>query len=247
MGKRVVELIQANPNTDILLTAFTHSAVDNMISAVVSALSLANLSTKVNDPLRLHVNNPNKDLHLWNSANIVASTTLGLTHPYFTWRKAMFDYAIVDEASQMLEPICYAAIRLARKTILAGDHLQLGPVVKTAGSILQISLFEKNCLSHPQNVTTLHVQYRMNDKIQEVVNEIIYHPRGIALVAANESVANNYLDSEPVVEYIQCDDVANVTKSVTNQSESDNILDIVVKLVGMNFSTALNCTLSLMH
>ena len=45
-----------------------------------------------------------------------------------------FDVVIVDEASQALEAQCWIPLRTARKVVLAGDHLQLPPTVKSTES-----------------------------------------------------------------------------------------------------------------
>ena len=57
-----------------------------------------------------------------------AATCLGVNHPAL--RKKRFDYCIVDEASQITQPTCIAAIRLANKFVLVGDHNQLPPLVQ---------------------------------------------------------------------------------------------------------------------
>ncbi|KAI9669984.1 MAG: hypothetical protein M1831_007020 [Alyxoria varia] len=45
-----------------------------------------------------------------------------------------FDCVVVDEAAQALEAQCWVPLVKARKAVLAGDHLQLPPTVKSVGS-----------------------------------------------------------------------------------------------------------------
>ena len=45
-------------------------------------------------------------------------------------QKMEFDVCIVDEASQMSEPVCLIPLYLSKKFILVGDHNQLTAVVK---------------------------------------------------------------------------------------------------------------------
>ncbi|KAL9108502.1 MAG: hypothetical protein Q9227_006717 [Pyrenula ochraceoflavens] len=45
-----------------------------------------------------------------------------------------FDVVIIDEASQALEAQCWVPLLTAKKAVLAGDHLQLPPTVKSVGS-----------------------------------------------------------------------------------------------------------------
>lgn len=58
----------------------------------------------------------------------------------------MYDYVIIDEASQITEPAILSAVLLANKCIMIGDHRQLSPLVlsdsnKATG--LKLSLFER--------------------------------------------------------------------------------------------------------
>lgn len=41
-----------------------------------------------------------------------------------------FDVAVIDEAAQALEAVCWIPILKSQKLVLAGDHLQLPPTVK---------------------------------------------------------------------------------------------------------------------
>ena len=49
----------------------------------------------------------------------------------FQLRTQQFDVVIIDEASQALEAQCWIPLFSARKAVLAGDHLQLPPTVKS--------------------------------------------------------------------------------------------------------------------
>jgi len=49
-------------------------------------------------------------------------------------RQARFDVVIIDEASQALEAQCWVPLISAKKAVLAGDHLQLPPTVKSTNS-----------------------------------------------------------------------------------------------------------------
>lgn len=52
-----------------------------------------------------------------------------------------FDYCIVDEASQVIEPLCIASILSSEKFILVGDYYQLSPLVKNRDAdMLKVSL-----------------------------------------------------------------------------------------------------------
>ena len=49
-------------------------------------------------------------------------------------RNERFDVVIIDEASQALEAQCWVALLNASKVVLAGDHLQLPPTIKSTNT-----------------------------------------------------------------------------------------------------------------
>jgi superfamily I DNA and/or RNA helicase len=53
---------------------------------------------------------------------------LKISSPLFSRR--VFDYCIVDEASQITLPTCLGPLRFADKFVLVGDHNQLPPLVR---------------------------------------------------------------------------------------------------------------------
>ncbi len=52
----------------------------------------------------------------------------------FQLRAQEFDVVVIDEASQALEAQCWVPLLRAKKVVLAGDHLQLPPTVKSSNS-----------------------------------------------------------------------------------------------------------------
>lgn len=59
---------------------------------------------------------------------MVGTTCMGIKHPIFTRRR--FDFCIVDEASQISQPICLGPLLYAKRFVLVGDHQQLPPIVQ---------------------------------------------------------------------------------------------------------------------
>lgn len=59
---------------------------------------------------------------------VVGTTCMGIKHPIFTRRR--FDFCIVDEASQISQPICLGPLFYAKRFVLVGDHQQLPPIVQ---------------------------------------------------------------------------------------------------------------------
>jgi DNA polymerase alpha-associated DNA helicase A len=52
----------------------------------------------------------------------------------FQLRDEEFDVVLIDEASQALEAQCWVPLIKAKKVVLAGDHLQLPPTIKSLNS-----------------------------------------------------------------------------------------------------------------
>ncbi|KAI8802126.1 DNA helicase [Cladochytrium replicatum] len=63
------------------------------------------------------------------NANVVLTTLNGSGSKKLM--KENFDVVLIDEATQALEPECWIAMLKAKRVILAGDHLQLPPTVKS--------------------------------------------------------------------------------------------------------------------
>ena len=80
----------------------------------------------------------------------------------------------------------------APKVVLAGDHCQLPPTIKSkeAGGLgLENTLLQKCVLLYPEAVTMLNMQYRMNSVIMEYPSKIFYN----SALNAHNSVANKLL------------------------------------------------------
>src|SRR6188768_1561157 len=88
-----------------------------------------------------------------------------------------FDVCIVDEASQITLPTCLGPLRYADKFVLIGDHYQLAPLVRSYHARKEgfdVSLFSRLCDAHPEAVANLAMQYRMNEDIMALSNELVY-------------------------------------------------------------------------
>lgn len=126
-------------------------------------------------------------------AQVITATLVGASH--YTIRDRMFDTVVIDEAGQALEPACWIPILKARKVILAGDHCQLSPTIKSneaAKAGLSTTLLEKCVALHPQAVVLLEEQYRMNAQIMGYSSEVFYEGK----LKAHESVARHLLFPE---------------------------------------------------
>jgi DNA polymerase alpha-associated DNA helicase A len=112
----------------------------------------------------------------------------------------VWDVVIIDEASQALEAQSWIPLLSAKKVVLAGDHLQLPPTVKSATkgktSPLETTLFDRMIERYGKtNMRMLTVQYRMNSLINEFPSQTLY---GGKLIAA-PAVADRRLTDVPGV------------------------------------------------
>lgn len=92
-------------------------------------------------------------------------------------RDRRFSTVFIDEAAQALEPICWIPISKADRVIMAGDHLQLPPTVKSRKAEeggLKATLFERIMNDLPHCGRMLKTQYRMHDSIMQFSNRKFY-------------------------------------------------------------------------
>ncbi|USZ73204.1 AAA domain-containing protein [Natronosalvus halobius] len=186
----------------VLLSAFTNRAVDNALEAVLEAFGEAGIDSDTvvrvgsesgvrEDMQRYRLErsgHPEKRLEELQSARVVAATTASCGSRIMA--EQSFDVALVDEAAQLTEPGTYAAIELADRFVLVGDHEQLPPVVR-AENDLSTSLFERLVDLHPDAGVMLDRQYRMNQRIQSFASREFYDG---ALRPATAEVAGRTLD-----------------------------------------------------
>ncbi|KAH0623512.1 hypothetical protein JD844_006339 [Phrynosoma platyrhinos] len=117
----------------VLLTSFTHTAVDNILLKLarfkVGFLRLGRVQ-KIHPDIRKFTeeeicrSNCIKSVadleELYHSQPVVATTCMGTNHPIFARKR--FDFCIVDEASQISQPICLGPLFYSLRFVLVGDH-----------------------------------------------------------------------------------------------------------------------------
>ena len=177
----------------VLLGAFTNTAVDKMLIALVEqdpttrflrvgrASDSPDLVAKLpGDPADFFTEDLARKCGsvsavraaLQQATFVAATAHRASTIPYL--RSRPFEMAIADEAGQLTEPLTLGLILRARRFVLIGDDRQLPPVVRTRE--LAHSMFER-LKRDTQNVTLLETQYRMHPEIMEVSNRFFYEGR----------------------------------------------------------------------
>ncbi|GAA0229496.1 AAA domain-containing protein [Haladaptatus pallidirubidus] len=179
----------------VLLSAFTNRAVDNALEAlreqgfddVIRVGTETGVREDMQDIRLEYGGDPGTRAAELKQASVVAATTA--TCGSRIMREQVFDVALVDEASQLTEPATLAAINLAERFVLVGDHHQLPPVVRAENDLSE-SLFERLVEQYPDASVMLERQYRMAQQIQAFSSREFYD--GV-LRPANGEVAGQRL------------------------------------------------------
>ncbi len=228
----------------VLLSAFTNRAVDNALEALLDQLGDVIETDRVvrvgsesgvredMTPYRLDQSGDPADcLATLEEAQVVAATTA--TCASRIMKEQAFDVALVDEAAQLTEPGTYAAINLADRFVLVGDHEQLPPVVRAENELTE-SLFERLVDVHPDAGVMLDRQYRMNQRIQAFASREFYDGE---LRPAEPEVAGRTLDDldgvsrdalpEFLYDPVTFVDVKGTTSQYTDSEEAARIADLI--------------------
>ena len=112
---------------------------------------------------------------LFSEARVIACTLVGSANRLLDGQK--FGTLFIDEAAQALEAACWIPIRRVSRVILAGDHCQLPPTIKSYAALkagLGKTLMERIVENKPEVVTLLKMQYRMNEEIMRFSSDWFY-------------------------------------------------------------------------
>ena len=210
--KSKVQSSKFKVQSSILLLAYTNRAVDEICNMLtendIDYIRIGNefsCDPKYSDHLLKEVLDDNATLNSIKStladAQIVVATTSTMNSNAALFNIKHFDLAIIDEASQILEPniiglltVRHAERRAIDRFILIGDHKQLPAVVQQSDAEIEIddgellpinlfscanSLFERLILTEraagrTDFIGTLHKQGRMHPDIADFANRKFY-------------------------------------------------------------------------
>ncbi|KAH8342285.1 hypothetical protein KR084_004164 [Drosophila pseudotakahashii] len=181
----------------VLITAQTHSAVDNLLLRLLpfdlpmmrlgSSSRIHSLLEEISEERLTRDCKTVEELEkCLEQPSIVGVTCLGAGHPLFQRRQ--FDYCIVDEATQVLQPTVLRPLMHCSKFVLVGDPEQLPPIVRSKEARQRgadETLFQR--LDSDEATAVLSLQYRMNKTITRLANELTY---GGDLKCASEEVSS---------------------------------------------------------
>ena len=151
---------------------------------------------------------------LFGEARVIACTLVGSAHRLLEGMK--FGTLFIDEAAQALEAACWIPMRRASRVILAGDHCQLPPTVKSIAALragLGKTLMERIAENKPEVVTLLKIQYRMNEDIMRFSSDWFY---GGQVESAPQIKYRSILDYDHPISWI---DTSNEENQITIEGE----------------------------
>lgn len=189
----------------VLVTSYTHSAVDNLLLKLleydIPILRVGN-SSQVHPRLAAYTLDQQVKQQSITSvkqlesrimnAKLVGCTCLSI-NSNVVFMKRRFDFCVVDEATQITQPVVLGALRCADSFVLIGDHYQLPPLVASAQARkegMDVSLFQRLSDAHPSATQQLSFQYRMNADIMMLANRLVYADK---LKCGSFGVASNHL------------------------------------------------------
>jgi len=202
----------------VLVTAFTHAAIENLLRKIAERLRAATGKGEA-PPLLVG------KAKAWQGINpgieVVAETdvggwlsdgeqvVLGATAYSCVKKRAEllpFDLVVIDEASQVRVPEAAVAAYLVGpegRLVLAGDHMQLPPIIAglypdtpVGEPLLHRSLFEAICPRQEQQIAESRIvlqlleNFRMNDVLTRCAAHLLYGPR---YQCASDAVAHRRL------------------------------------------------------
>ena len=160
------------------------------------------------------------NVQLFGEARVIACTLVGSANRLLEGQK--FGTLFIDEAAQALEAACWIPIRRVSRVIFAGDHCQLPPTIKSFAALkagLGKTLMERIVENHPETVTLLKMQYRMNDEIMRFSSDWFY---GNQVESAPEVKYRSILDLDIPMTWIDTSEFMN--EELKTQSNHDSSL-----------------------
>lgn len=184
-----------NQGSNVLISGPTHTAINNCLDHISRLLTDNSKVVKLGEryqaaeilsnihitrKTRLPQSSYRRDSALSHEGIVIGATPYALCYPKSKkldgW---LFDYAIVDEASQMSIPMAVAVMSKCRRVIFVGDHQQLSPIIpsQVGNAMFECSIFQLLADRYPSRLTLLDVSYRLNARLLEVPNRLFYGGR----------------------------------------------------------------------
>lgn len=271
-----------NLSKPILIAAYTNRAVDEICEALDSIdANIRSYYLRIGSKYGTHPNyrdclldNKIKDctqraqiLEILKRQRIVVGTLASINGKSELFDYYDFECGIVDEASQVLEPMMAGIMSKLKKTILIGDHIQMPSIVcqdeqssliknenlQKIGFInLSESLFERllrRCqkMNWENSYGMLNYQGRMHEEIVEFPNMHFYNgylknifknePNN--LFEKMQSVANESIYFQKRCSFLDCSPSADEIHLKTSINEANHVVEMVRQIAEINAKTGI--------
>lgn len=151
------------------------------------------------------------------NSDVILTTNIGAATRIL--KQAEFDLVIIDEAAQAIEVSCWIPMLKGTRCVLAGDHKQLPPTIKSEKAKnmgLEKTLFDRMIeLYANKAVKMLDTQYRMHHLISDWSSKHMYDSK----LVSHESVANREI--KHLSHAAEAQDMTNATLLLLDTSGCD--------------------------
>ncbi len=193
----------------VLVTSFTHRAINNLLAAVAERMAggghIAKIAafTDPSLPAAIEQRAAFGELSFTkmptSAGYIIGATPFSLRSHRLGGRD--FDTVVIDEASQVTVPLAVMAMLAGKRYIFAGDHRQLPPVTisRSPQEAQQLSIFGR--LVGRGYDTMLTVTHRLNDALCRWPSDTFYgsrlraHPRAAGRTLQLSACADDWKES----------------------------------------------------
>ena len=264
MLKSIVHYLLENTDQTILLAAYTNKAVDEICTAVKKITGTNNIirlgskeSSIHQDILISHFAEKNDLFSLQQkirNSRIVISTTSSLIQNSEIFDLKSFDIAIIDEASQILEPQIIGILTKVKRHILIGDEKQLPAIVTQHNNMnvksehLQKILLDDPSVSYFERILKLCIknnwtnafgmlrnQARMHKDIQDFPSKYFYDGKLTVFDLQKQTNESNIFGKSRKYPYFSNSRVSFVSSnneftSKLNKSEANLISELVSEI-----------------
>ncbi|KAJ1505300.1 hypothetical protein HMI56_001201 [Coelomomyces lativittatus] len=180
----VLMLQQLTPHLNVLISSLTNAAVDRILTCLVEkdfhAFTRVGNVKKIHPLIKPYFSSTSLHPAHASAPSSIESLVVGATclaTLLSVIQDATFPIVILDEATQVMEPMALLPFRLgAHHVIVLGDPCQLSPTL--SGSCLHASHLEKTffhrCQRSQLTPFFMHMQYRCPELVTQLVSELFY-------------------------------------------------------------------------
>lgn len=250
-----------NPNSNVLLLSYTNRAVDEICSKLVKeGINFIRIGGSLNCAeeyrdklLSSIVENTQKISDLKNillSTRVIVGTTASLNSNISLFQLKQFNLAVIDEASQILEPhligllsATFDGVPAIRKFVLIGDHKQLPAVVQQKSEISKVhelilndihltdcrlSLFERLLKQYVKNEDVTYMlkkQGRMHPDIALFPNYTFYNNKLDVVPRPHQEISLPFAGegNNGIVDLLKTRRIVFIASEATHNSPTDKV------------------------